>query len=211
MPERLTPTSYALLGLLNLQPFSAYELTQYMRRGALARLWPRTEASIYREPKALVAGGLARARNEADGRRSRTVYEITPAGRRALRSWLGRPGRGLRFECEAAVQAFFGDAADLESLRANLGSVRAASLAARDSSREMLADWLEGRLRFPDRLQYTTLAADLIARVEHAVGSWAEDWLERIDAWEGTELHEASERQARALLRELEAVGPPQR
>ena len=104
MPSRLTPTSYALLGLLAIRPWSAYELTQYMKRTALSRLWPRTEASIYREPKNLLEHGLAAASIEREGERSRTVYEITDAGRLELRSWLARPGAGLSFECEAALQ-----------------------------------------------------------------------------------------------------------
>ena len=44
-------------------------------------------------------------------------------------------------------------------------------------------DWLAGRLQLPDRIHYTVLAADLIGRLQHAVGEWASDWLDRIEAW----------------------------
>jgi PadR family transcriptional regulator, regulatory protein AphA len=202
MPTRLSPTSYALLGLLDIEPFSAYELTKYMKRSALARLWPRTEASLYREPKVLVEHGFARSRVEHDGGRQRTVYRITPAGRRALRAWLDEPGDGFRFECEAAVKAFFGDAGGLDALRANLGVLRDQHhelLAAKD---EVLTDWLDGRIRFPQRIQYTAMSADLIARLDRAVGEWAGDWLARIGDWERTDLHAVSEEQARSLLAE---------
>jgi PadR family transcriptional regulator, regulatory protein AphA len=197
---RLTTTSFALLGLLRLQPFSAYELTSYMRRSALSSLWPRTEASLYREPKTLAAHGLARSRVQRNGQRERTVYEITAAGRRALETWLREPGEGPRFECEAAVKAFFGDATDLESLRTQLVSLRDQQHARSDQATERISDWLAGRLQFPGRIQYTALAADLIDRLHRTVGEWASDWLVRTEAWEHTGLHDLSEQQARALL-----------
>jgi PadR family transcriptional regulator, regulatory protein AphA len=202
---RLTTTSYAILGLLRLQPFSAYELTGYMRRSALSRLWPRTEASLYREPKTLVAHGLARARVKHTGRRERTVYEITAAGRRAFEAWLREPGDGLRIECEAALKAFFGDATDLESLRGHLESLREPWLAWNEGIEEGTTNWLAGRLPFPDRIQYHVLAADLFDRLYQATEEWAADWLERTESWEETGLHDHSEQQARALIEERRA------
>ena len=61
-------------------------------------------------------------------------------------------------------------------------------------------DWLAGRLQFPDRIHYTVLAADLIGRLQHAIGEWASDWLDRTEGWEQTGLHDVNEQQARALL-----------
>lgn len=208
MQARLTPTSYTLLALLDITPFSAYELTQYMQRSALRELWPRAEASIYREPKKLVAHGLARSRQERHGQRSRTVFEITPSGRRALRDWLAEPGGGLRFECEAAVKAFFGDAAGLDELRANLEFLCEEHETTRREGEELFERWLDGELRFPHRLQYTALSATLIARIRQAVAEWAEAWLEYIDEWETTELHPVSEEQARDAITELAESAP---
>jgi DNA-binding PadR family transcriptional regulator len=199
---RLTTTSFALLGLLRLQPFSAYELTGYMRRSALSMLWPRAEASLYREPKTLVAHGLARSRVQRNGQRQRTVYEITAAGRRAFEAWVREPGAAPRFECEAAVKAFFGDATDLASLRAQLTSLRDDQQAKGDRANERIDDWLAGRLQFPDRIHYTALAADLIDRLQRTVSAWATDWLDRTETWEHTELHDLNEQQARAILQE---------
>jgi len=199
---RLTTTSFTLLGLLRLQPFSAYELTRYMRRSALSNLWPRTEASLYREPKTLVAHGLARSQVQHNGQRERTVYKITAAGRRAFEAWLREPGEGPRFECEAAVKAFFGDATDLESLRTQLASLRDGQHARSDRAAELMTQWLAGRLQFPGRIHYTALAADLIDRLHLAVYDWATDWLDRTEAWEQTGLHEVSDQQARAVIQD---------
>ena len=89
----LTSTSYAVLGLLSIKPWSSYELTQQMDR-SLGRFWPRAVSKLYEEPKKLVDHGLARASAERNGQRSRTVYAITAKGRRALASWLQAPGAG---------------------------------------------------------------------------------------------------------------------
>src|SRR5688572_19509064 len=80
MPDpRLSPTSYAILGLLAIKPWSTYEITKQMRR-ALLHVWPRAESNLYKEPQRLVEAGLATAERRLVGRRERTEYAITSAG-----------------------------------------------------------------------------------------------------------------------------------
>src|SRR5262245_24409070 len=93
MAPALTSTSYAILGLLAIKPWTTYELAQQMER-ALGQFWPRAESRLYEEPKKLVAHGLARASAEMVGQRRRTIYTITPKGRRALAKWVPTPGEG---------------------------------------------------------------------------------------------------------------------
>src|SRR5579884_104645 len=104
----LTRTSYAVLGLLAVKPWSTYELAQQMER-SLGRVWPRAQSKIYEEPKKLVAHGLAGAATERVGQRPRTVYAITPEGRRALAAWLAEPGEGTVLEFEGLLQVFFAE------------------------------------------------------------------------------------------------------
>ena len=73
-----------------MRPFSAYELAQQIHRG-LRYMLPASERNLYAEPKRLAAAGLVRMRREQVGRRNRTIYEITPAGREALRRQLATP------------------------------------------------------------------------------------------------------------------------
>lgn len=203
MSGRLTTTSFCLLGLLDLRSFSAYDLTKYMQHSALASLWPRTEAATYRETRRLAEAGLAEVTTETEGRRSRSVYRITPAGRRLLRTWLAEPGDPLSFECEAAVKAFFGTSSDLDAVRGQLESLRTTFRKESEAMRPVARAWLEGDLPFPDRLHYTAMAADLIGRLRVATDSWAADWLERLEEWNGPDLDETSERQARAVIAEI--------
>jgi DNA-binding PadR family transcriptional regulator len=186
--------------LLSSGPFSAYELTKHMKRSALAALWPRTEASLYKEPKVLVAHGLATATPDATGGRTRTVYAITPAGRRALRAWLRTPGEGLVFECEAAVKAFFGDVGTLADLRSQLRALAGEVAATEPSPAETLRELRDGHVRFPERLHYTAMSADLITRLRLAVASWAGDWADRTDQWSSVHLDDASLGEALSVL-----------
>src|SRR4028118_1922846 len=102
-PRELTTTSYAILGLLAIQPWSTYELAQQMER-ALGRFWPRARSKLYEEPKKLVAHGLARASTESVGKRPRTRYSITAEGRRAMAEWVPAPGSGPLVEFESLIK-----------------------------------------------------------------------------------------------------------
>jgi DNA-binding PadR family transcriptional regulator len=112
----LNTTGYALLGLLNQHPRSAYELTQFMRVSHLRAVWPRAESRLYEGPKKLVKLGYATASSEQQGKRPRTVYTITDEGRQALRDWLKTDGKDVIFEHEALLQLSNTDAGDIEDL-----------------------------------------------------------------------------------------------
>jgi PadR family transcriptional regulator, regulatory protein AphA len=200
VPTKTSTTSYALLGLLAIEPLSAYDLTKYMRRSALARLWPRTEASIYREPKILEYLGLASSHSTATGARTRTVYSITPRGKRALRDWLATPSSPMTFECEAAVKAFFADAGDLPTLRSILRDIAEEPTISGHATLGIVRDLAGGRGRYPNRLHLSAMAADLITEMSLARVRWARRWLARTERWESTLLDATAERDARLAL-----------
>ena len=89
---KLTPTSYALLGLLARAPHSAYELNGVMQTSLIRVYWPRAESHVYSEPKKLLAHDLVSERKEKVNGRPRTVYTITDKGRQALEDWLQEEG-----------------------------------------------------------------------------------------------------------------------
>ena len=122
MEKPLTATGYAVLGLLAVRPWTTYELAKQVQRG-LGWFWPRAERKLYDVPPELVARGLATVTEGHTGRRARSVYRITPAGRRALRTWLGLPSQPPTLEFEAMVKVFFADSGSLEDLHRTLESV----------------------------------------------------------------------------------------
>lgn len=103
-PARLTTTSYAILGLLAVRPWSTYELATQMDR-SVGRYWPRARSKLYEEPKKLVGLGLAAAESQSVGLRPRTVYRITDQGRRVLGDWHHEAGQGPVLEFEQAAEA----------------------------------------------------------------------------------------------------------
>jgi PadR family transcriptional regulator AphA len=87
-PIRLTPTSYALLALLDqLGEATPYEIKQAME-ASIENFWPVPHTTAYEEPARLAAGGYLSVRQEEEGRR-RKVYSLTDEGRAALAAWAG--------------------------------------------------------------------------------------------------------------------------
>ena len=180
----LTTTSYAILGLLAVKPWSTYELTQQMER-SLGHMWPRAASKLYEEPKKLVNQGLARASEDRVGRRPRTVYSITAKGRRALADWLHEPGEGPVLEWEQLVKVFFSD-----------NGTKADALATIDAARQ----WAQGRSAqtaavghqyldqggpFPERSAQTNVSVRFLIDFYALVADWAR-WAHAIvDTWPG--------------------------
>lgn len=186
MPARLTATSYALLGLLAVRPWSTYELVQQVRRG-WADVWPRTERAIYQEPARLVSAGYATARTERTGARSRTVYSITDEGRAALRHWLEQSSEDPRLEAEALLKVVFAD----QGTRADLlRAVREVRDYAQRRSATLLAqgeEYLASGGPFPERLHVLYLVGGFLAEQHAAMIRWA-DWAEaRVTEWEAAD------------------------
>lgn len=178
----MTTTSYALLGLLALRPWTTYELAQQVRR-SLSWFWPRAERKLYDEPKRLVAAGYATAREEFTGKRKRTVYEITEPGRAALRGWLAEPSAAPTAENEALVRVFFADGGDRESLQATLAGME-------DGARARLAElgaMEAGEEQFPERRHITALAMRLQQEQERTIIDWAVWAREEVARWRATD------------------------
>jgi PadR family transcriptional regulator, regulatory protein AphA len=93
---------HALLNLLAGEPMSGYDLSNRFS-ASMANVWPAQHSQIYPELAKLLADGLIVQTGE--GPRGRKVYETTPAGVEALRSWLrdSRPDYSVRFEAMLRV------------------------------------------------------------------------------------------------------------
>jgi DNA-binding PadR family transcriptional regulator len=178
----LTPTSYALLGLLAIRPWTSYELAAQMDR-TLSRFWPRARSKLYEEPKKLVAKGLAEATKEAVGRRPRTVYGITPEGRLALAAWLARPGEGPVVEFEQLLKVFFADSGSTADLLHTLQDVRAWAQERTLVDIEVGRSYLEGRGAFPERAAILVLTGRILDDLVGTVDRWAQWATEIAETW----------------------------
>jgi len=113
--ERLTPTSYLVLGLLAREgPSTSYDLEQHVR-ATLGNFWSFRHTLLYSEPPRLAALGLVTETRETAGRRRR-LFAITPSGMSALTSWLDRPSDApTELRDPGLLQLFFADLASDEA------------------------------------------------------------------------------------------------
>lgn len=168
----LTTTSYAILGLLAVKPWTTHELVQQVDR-SLRRIWPRAQSKLYEEPKKLVAHGLARASDDPVGRRRRTRYTITAKGRRALAAWLQEPGDGPVLEFEQLVKIGFADSGTKADILANLDATRAWVLAQNEENLATARAYLEGNSDFPQRAALNQLGGRFLTELYVLVARWA--------------------------------------
>ena len=182
MGKPLTTTSYAILGLLRIKPWTTYELDKQVQKG-LGWFWPRAERKLYDEPKNLVALGLASATEEHTGNRPRTMYAITPAGKRALRSWLGQAPEPPAFEFEGMVKVFFADGGTIDQLRATLVSIEDAARARISELRSMIDEALTPSYEFTDRWPINALGLRFELDHEAQIAEWAAWAREQVATW----------------------------
>jgi DNA-binding PadR family transcriptional regulator len=113
--DRLTATSYVVLGLLAREgPSTPYELEQHVR-ATLGNFWSFPHTLLYSEPPRLASLGMITETRETDGRRRR-LFAIAPAGQAALSAWLDRPSSArTELRDPGLLQLFFADLASPEA------------------------------------------------------------------------------------------------
>jgi PadR family transcriptional regulator, regulatory protein AphA len=183
--RQLTTTSYAILGLLRIRPWSTYELTKQMQR-SLHHIWPRAESNVYAEPKRLVEAGLARAEAQKIGQRPRTLYTITRKGRKTLERWLQTESAPTRVESETLVKVLFANYGTKEDLLANLEAVAAEAAAVKELWRVVASEYDRGTDEFPERVHVNALIFRWIWEHAEMNARWADWAIEQVEKWPDT-------------------------
>ena len=129
----LTPSAYAVLGLLARRPSSGYDLGT-RAAASIDNFWPLTRPHIYGELAKLEELGYVAGVEVAQERLpDKRVYSVTPPGVRALETWLTDPDPGIpRPRQPMLVKLFFGERITPEQAQALLARYRAQTLARRD-------------------------------------------------------------------------------
>ena len=170
----MTTTSYAILGLLAVKPWTTHELVQQVDRST-RRIWPRAQSKLYEEPKKLVAHGFARAADDSVGRRRRTRYTITPKGRRALAAWLQEPGDGPVIEFEQLLKITFADSGSKADILRNLEAARHWVADQNEENLAIARAYLDGGGLFPERAALNQLAGRFLTDFYGMISDWI-DW-----------------------------------
>lgn len=185
MASRPTATSFAILGLLGLQPWTAYELVAQTRR-SLHHFWPRSEAHLYAELKRLVERGHADA-EVVEGRRGQsTRYTITPQGRAALRDWLRTEPAQPTIEVEALLRLLLADQGSIEDLRAAVEATARQARELRDRSLALGEELLTTGGPFPSRLHLTERVVALYGEFVLLLVRWCDETLGEVETWPDT-------------------------
>jgi DNA-binding PadR family transcriptional regulator len=178
----ITTTLYGFLGLLAVRPMTTYELAKHFDR-SLGRSWPRARSKLFEAPKKLVELGFARASKGRTGLRPKTVYTITPKGRRALAAWLAEPGAGPELEFEQLVKVFFGEHGGTAAIVTNLEAARDWARAQIDEHLEVGRAYLEGGGTFQERFAVNSITGRFLAELALTVERWAVEALAHVETW----------------------------
>lgn len=206
--NKISPTTYGLLGLLAVRSWTGYELTHQLRR-SLRYVWSSSEGHLYREQKRLVEMGWATVEDEAAGQRTRQRYTVTQSGRVALSEWLASEPEEPHFEIEGVLRLFYADQGSTADLTA---SMEATAQAARKMLGEMvdivdeylgdggplsmleqgvggpLQERVEynGRPQYPERLHVIALVIDITTRLLAELDEFFNTTAEETRTWADT-------------------------
>ena len=80
---------YAILGLVNREPMTGYDIKKAFEDRALTSFWHAEHSQIYPELKRLVDEGMLNFDTDIRGEKmEKKLYTITPAGRKEFLDWL---------------------------------------------------------------------------------------------------------------------------
>jgi PadR family transcriptional regulator, regulatory protein AphA len=163
------PLSYVILAAIGEQGASTPELIDMFGRGGM--YWTASPSQIYAEPQRLRMLGWITSEKAPGKTRSRTVYRLTPKGRKALRQWLRRPVGFPRLQHEASIHLFAGDLLNDDEIVASLRKLREdirAMSAAVDAN-------IARAPMIPHRTRYLLLQQDLGRRLLQAHADWLDE------------------------------------
>jgi len=186
MPPKMTTSSFAVLALLDLKPWTGYELTHQAQR-SLRYAWPKSERLLYSEPKKLVDLGYATTHKEEAGSRSRNVYEITDEGRAALAQWTGTRTQAPRIEIEALLRLLFADHGTKQELLGALDELEADIGVHHVAIVELMSSYLDGGHPFPERTHLSVLFATFQIETFKTMERWIEFARREIADWPETD------------------------
>jgi DNA-binding PadR family transcriptional regulator len=104
-----TAVTPVVLGLLSMGPLSGYDIKTIVDRSTRF-FWAASYGQIYPELRRLEEAGLVEGEDAPNGGRSRRVYELTAAGRKALVDWLVEKKFMVELRDESLLRLFFADA-----------------------------------------------------------------------------------------------------
>jgi PadR family transcriptional regulator, regulatory protein AphA len=169
-------TSFALLGLLSIEPMSGYDMRRHLK-DSMSYFWSESYGQIYPALKRLTAEGLIQPMAvKATGKRERQVYRIAPKGRANLKQWLGLLPRTLQPRDEFLLKLFLGSSAP-EGAIANHIRVHKAEQEKSLATYQIIRDFVRReRSSYPDQKYWLLLLSRAMALRQTEIG-WCDEAL----------------------------------
>lgn len=178
---------YAILGVLDAQPMTGYELGTFFESSA-NWVWSAKLSQIYPLLNSMAVEGVVFSEDEVHGRRRSTRYSITDQGRADLREWVGSVHRLQPMRDPMLLQGLFMDLLDPEhvdmvldeyvaAMRARIADLRKHQRALVEGKTELIRERMKGRPEVEhDRMQMmkAVVFSGMIRECETLI-SWAED------------------------------------
>ena len=177
MPKR-NLTQYTVLGLLNLEPRTGYDIKQFVET-TMSHFWNESYRWVYTTLEQLEADGMATARAEDRGERERVVYRITKKGQKALEGWLAQPTAPLKVRDELLLKLLLGQMAPARASAKHLTRHHEQMLERHQALAEFEQD-LAGMDLGPLKREHLALTLDLSRRVTAAHLRWCEEALKQL-------------------------------
>lgn len=185
MVSRPTATSFALLGLIAIQPWTASELVEQSKR-SLHWFWPRSEAHLYAELKRLVERGHAEAESVEGRRRQRTRYSITPEGRIALKDWLKSEPAPATLEIEGFLRMLLADQGTKDDVLAALESTARQAREEYAGGKALAEELLATGGPFPQRMHLIGALGSFYDEFLRLLIRWCDETSVEIEQWPDT-------------------------
>ncbi len=177
---------YVLLGVLNYQPLTGYQLKQFMDQAA-GNFWYAQTSQIYRTLDQLEKDGMLTSHIQAqDERPDRRLYQITPAGRNDLRAWLAEPMTELQTSKDALlVRLYFSAQMDKATILTQLRVQRALHQRQLDLYRDDIPALIQKSAALHPDLKRDAILWDATRRngelMEEAYIRWLDETIERVE------------------------------
>lgn len=200
----LSPTSYAILGLLSISPMSGYDIHVAVD-GSIRHFWPISKTQVYAEVTKLEQAGLiAGAAVAQQGVPDKRVFTLTAAGEQALDDWLETGETPPpQFRVPFLLKVLFAHRRDPARTAEMLSDLSEDARAEAAGFREF-REALEG----VDHGEYGALAVGLGERIAEAIADWAKDAAGKLPVDRFViDVHRSNPRNAQAMFRRAPRAG----
>jgi DNA-binding PadR family transcriptional regulator len=170
---RLKPSSYLVLGMVNIGHRTGYAVKRSVDRSTRF-FWAASLAQVYPELAALEQAGYLVSTDDPHGARPRKAYRLTDQGHAALDEWLrGERVPDFEFRDEAVLRLFFADALPLDEAIALVRRLRVRAEELERDFHERILPYAEAAPgRFPS----------IAARQGADYYAWRSAWLRNLEA-----------------------------